>query len=99
MSIEARDFEAVIPEVDVIHLIPIEVRNELQFRFPQLNKVHRIIPIAGRCPRSWILNQDWCSVHNRRLYLKKRDGIHEKVAQRPLSIQFCQNEFLEQEFL
>ena len=54
MSIEARDLDAVIPEVDVIHLIPIEARNELQFRFLRLNKVYRIIPVASRCDLSGI---------------------------------------------
>src|SRR4030095_13257286 len=97
MSIEAGDLDAVIPEVDVIHFVPIDVRNELQFRFPRLNKVYWIIPEPSRRARSWLLNHDWRSMRNRRNYLKERDRTHEKVAIRPFSDKLCHHECIEQE--
>ena len=33
MGSVARDFDSVVPEIDVVHLIPIEVLNEEQFGF------------------------------------------------------------------
>ena len=79
MSIEPRDFYSVIPEVDVVHLIPIEVRNEKQFSLSWLNKVYRVVPVAGGCPRSWALNHDWRSMLKRRNYVEEGNGIPENV--------------------
>lgn len=101
MSIESRYFDAVISKVDVIHLIPIEVRNKKQFRLSWLDKVYRVVPVASRCPRSWLLNQDWDSMHlhMRRNYVEEADGIPENVLQRPFSVNLRQYEFLKEEFL
>src|SRR5437899_5057085 len=99
MSIETRDFDSVIPKVDVVHLIPIEVRNEKQFGLSWLNNVYRVVPIACRCPRSWALNHDWRSMHKRRNYLEEGNRVREKVLWRPFSFNLRQHEFLKEEFL
>jgi len=45
-NIETRDFDSVIPKVDVVHFIPIEVRNEKQFGLSWLNKTYGVVPVA-----------------------------------------------------
>jgi hypothetical protein len=80
MSIETRYFDAVITKVDVVHLIPIEVRHEKQFSLSWLNELYRIVPITPRCLRSRFLNHDWYSMHNRGNYVEKGNGNLEKVS-------------------
>src|ERR1700687_1173797 len=99
MSIETRDFDSVIPKVDEVHLIPIEVRNEKQFGLSWLNKVYRGVPISSRCRRSWFLNQGWLSMHTRLNDVEVGNGIPENVLQRPFSVNLRQHEFQKEEFL
>jgi len=97
VSIEIRYFDAVIPEVDVVHFVPIEVLNEKQFGLGWLNEVYRVVPITSRRSFSGFLNQDRRSMRNRRNNVEKWNCTLEKVLQWPLSVNLCQHEFLKEE--
>src|SRR5262245_194266 len=63
MVLEARDFDSVISEVDVVHLVPIEVRDEKQFGLAWPKKIYGVVPIATGCSWSWALNHDALHAH------------------------------------
>src|SRR5262249_8658116 len=79
MVLEARDFDSVISEGEVVHLVPIEVRDEKQFGLAWPKKIYGVVPIATGCCWSWALNHDGRSMHMRRNYAEEWNGNIEKI--------------------
>src|SRR5215469_5004670 len=94
VTVEATYFHAIVTQVHVIHLVPIEVCYELQFRFTGLNAIDWIVPVSRLSWRPRIINHDGCVA--RRHDAEKRDCLLKNILHRPLSLGFPQHQFGEQ---